>query len=92
MPNVAKILDGSVLNLAGLDRYPLSKQLNPAQAKLFPKIITPLLNNTDHLPACSAIESLERQKPFINQTLAYHSLAMLARLFRYGELTHHGGL
>jgi len=28
---------------------------------------------------------------FINQTLAYHSLAMLARLFRYGELTHHGG-
>jgi hypothetical protein len=27
----------------------------------------------------------------VNQTLAYHALAMLARLFRYGRLSHHGG-
>jgi hypothetical protein len=34
---------------------------------------------------------LDRQEPFINQTLASSALAMLARLFRYGKLTHHGG-
>jgi hypothetical protein len=26
-----------------------------------------------------------------NQTLAYHALAMLGRLFRHGSITHHGG-
>ena len=63
----------------------------PTVAELFPEIVTLLLDSADDLPACSAVEALERQEPFINQTLAYHSLAMLARLFRYGELTHHGG-
>jgi hypothetical protein len=43
------------------------------------------------LPSCSAVEALDRQEPFINQTLASSALAMLARLFRYGKLTHHGG-
>ena len=43
------------------------------------------------LPSCSAVEALDRQEPFINQTLASSALAMLARLFRYGRLTHHGG-
>src|SRR6185312_16091447 len=52
---------------------------------------TPLLDNSDNLPACSAVEALERQEPFINQTLAYHALAMLARLFRHGEISYHGG-
>jgi len=27
----------------------------------------------------------------VNQTLAYHTLALLARLFRYGEIPYHGG-
>lgn len=27
----------------------------------------------------------------MNQVLANHSLAMLARLFRYGRLSYHGG-
>jgi PRTRC genetic system ThiF family protein len=45
----------------------------------------------DPLPSCSAVEALERQEPFINQTLAASALAMLARLFRYGRLCHHGG-
>jgi len=58
---------------------------------LFPEIVTPLLDSTDDLPSCSAVEALERQEPFINQTLAYQALAMLARLFRHGEITHHGG-
>lgn len=45
----------------------------------------------DPLPSCSAVEALERQEPFINQTLAVSALAMLARLFRYGQLCYHGG-
>jgi PRTRC genetic system ThiF family protein len=45
----------------------------------------------DPLPSCSAVEALERQEPFINQTLASSALAMMARLFRYGKLSHHGG-
>jgi PRTRC genetic system ThiF family protein len=63
----------------------------PTVAELFPEIVTPLLDNSDNLPACSAVEALERQEPFINQTLAYHALAMLARLFRHGEIPYHGG-
>jgi carbonic anhydrase len=37
------------------------------------------------------MEALERQEPFINQTLAVSSLAMLARLLRYGQISYHGG-
>ena len=44
----------------------------------------------DPLPSCSAVEALDRQEPFINQTLAASALAMLAQLFRYGKLAHHG--
>jgi PRTRC genetic system ThiF family protein len=62
----------------------------PTVAELFPEIISPLLDKADTLPACSAVEALERQEPFINQTLAYHALAMLARLYRHGEISHHG--
>jgi PRTRC genetic system ThiF family protein len=58
-------------------------------AELFPEVIQGELDG-DGLPSCSAAEALERQEPFINQTLAYQALAMLARLFRYGALSHHG--
>jgi PRTRC genetic system ThiF family protein len=60
-------------------------------AELFPEIINPKLDKKDRLPSCSAVEALERQQPFVNQVLANHSLAMLARLFRYGWLSYHGG-
>jgi PRTRC genetic system ThiF family protein len=63
----------------------------PTVAELFPEIVNPKLDKKDKLPSCSAIEALQRQEPFINQTLAYHALALLARLFRYGRLSHHGG-
>lgn len=63
----------------------------PTVAELFPEILTPDLDKEDDLPSCSAVEALERQEPFINQTLAFHALAMLARLFRHGSITHHGG-
>jgi PRTRC genetic system ThiF family protein len=63
----------------------------PTVAELFPEIVDPRLDTKDKLPPCSRVEALERQEPFINQTLAYQALALLARLFRYGRLLHHGG-
>jgi PRTRC genetic system ThiF family protein len=58
-------------------------------SELFPEI-TAAEGGEDPLPSCSAVEALDRQEPFINQTLAASALAMLAQLFRYGKLTHHG--
>lgn len=63
----------------------------PTVAELFPEIIDPLFDNQDDLPACSALEALQRQEPFINQVLAYQALALLARLFRHGEISYQGG-
>jgi PRTRC genetic system ThiF family protein len=59
-------------------------------AELFPEIVDPNLDN-DGEPSCSSAEALERQEPFVNSTLAQHALALLARLFRYGEVCYHGG-
>jgi PRTRC genetic system ThiF family protein len=61
----------------------------PTAAELFPEMVDPKLDRKDTLPPCSALEALERQEPFVNQTLAYQALAMLARLFRYGRLNDH---
>jgi len=59
-------------------------------AELFPEVIQGELDGDD-LPSCSAAEALDRQEPFVNPTLANHALALLARLFRYGTISHHGG-
>ena len=59
-------------------------------SELYPEIADAAAGE-DPLPSCSAVEALERQEPFINQTLAASALAMLARLFRYGKLCYHGG-
>ena len=58
-------------------------------SELSPEIVDAAAGE-DPLPSCSAIEALDRQEPFINQTLASSALAMLARLVRYGKLNHHG--
>jgi PRTRC genetic system ThiF family protein len=58
-------------------------------AELYPEIVDPDLDN-DGEPSCSAVEALERQEPFVNPTIAQHALALLARLFRFGEITYHG--
>jgi PRTRC genetic system ThiF family protein len=63
----------------------------PTVAELYPEIINPKLDKKDKVPPCSAAEALDRQEPFVNQTLAYQCLAMLARLFRHGRLSHQGG-
>jgi PRTRC genetic system ThiF family protein len=73
------------------DRNRRTKGRLPTPADLFPEIVASDLDAADDLPSCSAVQSLERQEPFINQTLAYHALAMLSRLFRHGELAYHGG-
>lgn len=62
----------------------------PHVAELFPEIIDPKLDAQDKLPSCSALEALESQSPFINQTLAYQALGMLAQFFRRGKLAYHG--
>jgi PRTRC genetic system ThiF family protein len=58
-------------------------------SELYPEISDDTAGE-DSLPSCSAVEALDRQEPFINQTLAASALAMLAQLFHYGKLTHHG--
>lgn len=63
----------------------------PTAAELFPEITDRRLDRDDG-PSCSAAEALDRQHPFINETLATLGLAMLSRLFRYGRITHHGGV
>jgi PRTRC genetic system ThiF family protein len=59
-------------------------------AELYPEIID-TSRGENALPSCSAMDALQKQEPFINQTLASSALAMLARLFRYGKLSYHGG-
>jgi PRTRC genetic system ThiF family protein len=86
-------------NNASSGQYVLGQPLNAANhrssarlrtvAELYPEIADAEAGE-DPLPSCSAAEALERQEPFMNQVLATSALAMLARLFRYGTLTHHG--
>ncbi len=57
--------------------------------ELFPELVDASLDD-DRQPSCSAVESLERQEPFVNPTLANHALALLAKLFRHGSIEHHG--
>lgn len=59
-------------------------------AELYPEVVDPALDN-DNEPSCSAIEALERQEAFVNTVLTQHALALLARLFRYGQTSYHGG-
>ena len=62
----------------------------PTVFELYPEIADATLGESP-LPSCSAVEALDRQEPFINQALAVSSLAMLARLLRYGQISYHGG-
>lgn len=86
-------------NNAASGQYVLGQPLNARNrrkaarlrtvSELYPEIIDEKAGE-DRLPSCSAFEALERQEPFINQTLAASALAMLAQLLRYGRLRHHG--
>jgi PRTRC genetic system ThiF family protein len=86
-------------NNASSGQYVLGQPLNARNrrkaarlrtvSELYPEILDERVGE-DPLPSCSAVEALDHQEPFINQTLAASALAMLAQLFRYGKLTHHG--
>ena len=86
-------------NNAASGQYVLGQPLNARNrrkagrlrtvSELYPEIIDADASE-DPLPSCSALEALDRQEPFINQTIAASALAMLAQLFRYGKLAHHG--
>jgi PRTRC genetic system ThiF family protein len=86
-------------NGAASGQYVLGQPLNGRNRKkaerlrtvseLYPEIVDEDAGE-DALPSCSAVEALDRQEPFVNQTLAAGALAMLAQLFRYGKLRHHG--
>lgn len=70
---------------------PRSHHRLPTVAELYPETIDVAGDKRDTRPSCSAVEALTRQEPFVNRALAGQALAMLARLFRYGELAYHGG-
>lgn len=86
-------------NNAASGQYVLGQPLNDRNrrkaerlrtvSELYPEIVDAEAGE-DPLPSCSAVEALDRQEPFINQALAASALAMLAQLFRYGRLAHHG--
>lgn len=57
--------------------------------ELYPELVDPSLDDATE-PSCSAVESLDRQESFVNGVLAQQTLAVLARMFRYGEITYHG--
>jgi PRTRC genetic system ThiF family protein len=77
---------GETLN----ERNRRSKLRLRTAAELYPEIVDPGLDD-DGEPSCSAVEALDRQSAFVNSILAQHALALLARLFRYGEINYHGG-
>ncbi len=58
-------------------------------AELYPEITDGNRDAADG-PSCSAVEALDRQEPFVNQTLAYSALGLLARLFRHGQVVYQG--
>jgi len=95
---VAYVLD--IGNTSDSGQFILGQPLNQVNRRsrtrlrtlfeLYPESVDGTLDD-DALPSCSAAEAIERQEPFVNQVLAQHALALLARLFRYGSITHHGG-
>lgn len=68
---------------------PRKKERLRTAFELFPELTdTTLLE--DSAPSCSTMEALEKQDLFINDTLVTSALALLWRLLRHGEITHHG--
>jgi PRTRC genetic system ThiF family protein len=57
-------------------------------AELSQEVVDPALDDETE-PSCSAIEAIERQECFVNSVLAQQALALLARLLKYGQISHH---
>jgi PRTRC genetic system ThiF family protein len=80
-----------VLGVVPCEKHRKRSERLPCVVDLYPEIADESLED-DTMPSCSAMEALERQEPYINQTLAAESLAMLTRLLRYGTISYHGGM
>jgi len=95
---VAYVLD--IGNTSDSGQFILGEPLNQVNRRsrtrlrtvfeLYPESVDGSLDD-DALPSCSAAEAIEKQEPFVNQVLAQHALALMARLFRYGNVSYHGG-
>ena len=95
---VAYVLD--IGNTSNSGQFILGEPLNQVNRRsrtrlrtvfeLYPESVDSSLDD-DGLPSCSAAEAIEKQEPFVNQVLAQHALALMARLFRYGNVSYHGG-
>ena len=57
--------------------------------ELFPELVDAAMPEDD-APSCSTLEALDKQDLFVNDTLVTAALALLWRLLRHGEVTHHG--
>jgi hypothetical protein len=70
-----------LITVAKVDDKTIRVNVIPAQAKADenPALTTPLTYTGPP------------EEPFVNSTLAQHALALLAWLFRYGEISYHGG-
>lgn len=80
-----------ILGQPTYDIESMSPDRLPTVAELYPETVDVQGDRGDDAPSCSAVEALARQEPFVNRAIAAQALAMLARLFRYGELSYHGG-
>ncbi|MGI8546739.1 MAG: hypothetical protein ACR2M1_05300, partial [Gemmatimonadaceae bacterium] len=101
-PRQAQLVLPLIETLAASGQFVLGQPLNsrtkpmpnrlPTVAELYPETIDAKGDKNDDLPSCSALEASERQEPFVNQTLAFSALALLAGLFRYGRIPYHVAL
>lgn len=62
----------------------------PCAWDLFPEVADASLD-APGAPSCSALESLTRQGPFVNQSVAAYALALLSQLLCGHVLSRHGG-
>lgn len=79
--------------IGSVDSRKLSEGLEslrlPHVMDLFPELLDPHYEEDD-TPSCSLAESLDKQDLFINQALVTWGANLLWRLFRDGEIEHHG--
>jgi len=61
----------------------------PTVTDLFPDILDKSIPE-DNAPSCSMADALEKQGLFVNRVVSDFALNLLWRLFRYGEIDHHG--
>lgn len=60
-------------------------------SELFPEIVDGALVEAEGLPGPDPASFLDGQDAFVSHILANHALMLLARLFRYGYVSYHGG-